>query len=116
MRYRKITQETFIELWNKGLIYEATRPNNYCTKTRTTISDAEIEYEELPTKLVYLKFKIKETGEQLIVATTRPELIFSCAAVPYNPEDERYNKTGATTAITPIGKEILSIVDIAPDI
>lgn len=104
--YRSLTQETFIELWNKGMIYEDTRPNNYCINTRTTIADAEIEYKDLPTKLVYLKFKIKETGQQLIVATTRPELIFSCAAVLYNPEDERYNKLGATTAVTPLGDEV----------
>ena len=44
--YRQLTQTTFIELWNKGLIYEDTRPNNYCTATRTTIADAEIEYKE----------------------------------------------------------------------
>jgi len=103
--YRKLTQTTFIELWNTGLIYEDTRPNNYCTATRTTIADAEIEYKELPTKLVYLKFKIKN-GKEIIIATTRPELLSSCAAVVYNPSDERYNKIGKTTVITPLGEEV----------
>ncbi|MDD5182322.1 MAG: valine--tRNA ligase, partial [Candidatus Nanoarchaeia archaeon] len=104
--YRKLTQETFIELWNKGLIYEDTRPNNYDIKTRTTIADAEIEYQDIQTKLVYLKFRIKETGRDIIIATTRPELIFSCAAVLYNPSDERYNKLGKKTVVTPIGDEV----------
>ena len=51
--YRRLTQSTFIELWAKGLVYEATRPNNYCSDCGTTIADAEIEYQELPSKLVY---------------------------------------------------------------
>jgi valyl-tRNA synthetase len=104
--YRALTQATFIELWNKRLIYEDTRPNNYCPNTKTTIADAEIEYEEVPTKLVYLKFKIKETGKEIIVATTRPELLSSCAAVLYNPEDERYRSLGKARAITPLGEEV----------
>jgi len=64
--YRALTQATFIELWNRGLIYEDTRPNNYCTDCRTTIADAEIIYEELPTQLVYMKFKVKETGKTIV--------------------------------------------------
>jgi len=90
--YRKLTQSTFIELWNKGLIYEDTRPNNYCTKCNTTIADAEIEYVEMPTKLNHIKFGIKGTKKELVIATTRPELLGACAAILYNPEDERYKK------------------------
>ena len=56
--YRALTQSTFIELWEKGLIYQAMRPNNYCSKCRTTIADAEIYYMELPSKLVFIKFKL----------------------------------------------------------
>lgn len=90
--YRKLTQTTFIELWNKGLVYEDTRPNNYCTKCNTTIADAEIEYVELPTKLNHVKFGIKGSKKELMIATTRPELLGACAAVLYNPDDERYKK------------------------
>jgi len=97
--YRALTQSTFIELWNKGLIYEDRRPNNYCISCGTTIADAEIVYEELPTELVYIKFKLKqgklkskrESGE-IIIATTRPELICACQVVLCNPKDERYAK------------------------
>ena len=59
--YRKLTQWSFIELWNKGLVYIANRPNNYCTDCGTTIADAEIEYEELPTYLVTNRFKVKDS-------------------------------------------------------
>jgi valyl-tRNA synthetase len=100
--YRALTQKTFIKLWNEGLIYEATRPNNYCWECGTTIADAEVEYEELPTKLVYMKFKVKETGEDLVVASTRPELLCSCKAIIVNPNDERYVHIHGLHAIVPI--------------
>jgi len=73
--YRKFTQATFIELWKRGLVYETTRPNNYCYECGTTIADAEIEYEDLPSSLSYIKFKVKESSENVLIATTRPELI-----------------------------------------
>ena len=100
--YRALTQKTFIKLWNEGLIYEATRPNNYCWECGTTIADAEVEYEELPTKLVYMKFKVKETGEDLVVASTRPELLCSCKAIIVNPNDDRYIHVHGLHAIVPI--------------
>jgi len=105
--YRALTQATFIELWNRGLIYEDTRPNNYCIECGTTIADAEIEYEELSTELVYIKFKLKETGKDIIIATTRPELLCSCTAVVYNPKDERYRNLEGKHATVPIfSKEV----------
>src|SRR5688572_27329499 len=103
--YRALTQATFIELWKRGLVYLANRPNNYCSDCGTTIADAEIVYNEIPTRLVYMKFKIREKKEEeedgkkknnntndtlIIVASTRPELLFACQAVIVNPEDDRY--------------------------
>lgn len=88
--YRALTQSTFIELWNRGLVYLANRPNNYCPDCGTTIADAEIIYNDLPTKLVYMKFKVSGSDDQIIIASTRPELLCSCQAVIVNPEDERY--------------------------
>ena len=105
--YRKFTQATFIELWQKGLIYEATRPNNYCNECGTTIADAEVEYEDLPSVLAYVRFKVKETGETLVIATTRPELICACQLVIVNPADERYTKLHGLHAVLPIyGREV----------
>ncbi len=106
--YRKTTQTTFIEMWNKGLIYEATRPNNYCIKTKTTIADAEVEYKEIKTNLVHIKFKT-DSGKEIVVATTRPELLGACAAVLYNPKDERY-KGLKGNAIVPIYGQKVPII------
>ena len=108
--YRKLTQATFIKLWKKGLIYEATRPNNYCKSCKTTIADADIEYKEIPTKLVYIIFKIKETGKDLTIATTRPELLCSCQAIIVHPKDERYKLIQNKHAIVPLYEREVPIV------
>ncbi len=107
--FRRLTQSTFIELWKKGLIYEATRPNNYCHECGTTIADAEVQYEELPTRLVYVKFKVQETSEPLIIATTRPELICACQRVIVNPSDERYTGLHGKHATLPIYNRTVEI-------
>ncbi len=105
--YRSLTQATFIDLWKKGLIYEAERITNYCPGCQTSIADAEIEYAEKPTNFNDVKFKVKETGEEIIIGTTRPELICTCAMVIFNPEDKRYKKLEGKSAITPVfGKEV----------
>ena len=100
--YRTLTQSTFIELWKKGQIYLANRPNNYDWVSGTTIADAEITYEDLSTKLVYMKFKIKDTDQEIIIASTRPELICACKTIIVNPEDKRYSKYIGKKVIVPI--------------
>jgi len=105
--YRTLTQWSFIEMWNKGYVHIATRPNNYCTDCGTTIADAEIEYEDMPTYLVTNKFKVKETGAELLVATTRPELLSACQLVVVNPTDSRYKSVVGKSAVIPIyGREV----------
>jgi len=108
--YRRMTQWFFIELWKKGLIYEDLKPTNYCPVCRTTISDAEVEYEETKTTLNYIKFFVKETGEFVIVATTRPELLATCKVILYNPDDERYKHLEGKTAIVPIYRQEVRII------
>jgi len=100
--YRKLTQSTFIKLWKDGMVYQSKRPNNYCIDCRTTLADADVVYEEIPSQLVYIRFKVKETGEDVTIATTRPELLSSCRAVIVNPEDSRYTKLHDKIVITPI--------------
>jgi valyl-tRNA synthetase len=100
--YRTLTQSTFIELWKKGQVYLANRPNNYDWVSGTTIADAEITYEDLSTKLVYMKFKIKGTDKEIIIASTRPELLCACKTIIVNPEDERYTKYVGKKVIVPI--------------
>ncbi len=105
--YRRITQATFVDLFKKGLVYEDTRINNWDPKLQTTIADSEIEYRDLPSIFNFVKWKIKETGEEIIIGTTRPELICTCGAVIFNPNDARYKRLNGKTAISPIfGKEV----------
>jgi valyl-tRNA synthetase len=105
--YRRLTQWSFIELWNKGLIYLANRPNNYCADCGTTIADAEVEYEELPTYLVTVRFRLKDSDEELLVATTRPELLVACQLIVVHPEDTRYTRFIGKKAVVPIyGREV----------
>jgi len=105
--YRTLTQSTFIDLWNKGQIYLANRPNNYDWVSGTTIADAEIIYQDLATKLVYMKFKIKDTDKEIIIASTRPELLCACRTIIVNPKDERYAQYIGKKIIVPItNKEV----------
>jgi valyl-tRNA synthetase len=108
--YRMATQASFIELWNKGLIYQDKRPTNWCPVCRTTIADAEIDYDEIETVLNYIKFKIKEKSETVMIATTRPELLCTCEAVLFNPEDSRYQHLNGKKVIVPIFEKEVPIM------
>ncbi len=108
--YRRLTQLTFKVLWDKGLIYEDERPNNWCPKCRTTIADAEVEYKEMEGTLYFIRYKIKETGEDLIIATTRPELLAGCKAIIVHPDDERYKHLHGKTAIVPLYNREVPII------
>ncbi len=105
--YRALTQSTFIDLWKQGKIYLATRPNNYDWVSGTTIADAEITYQDIPTKLVHMKFKMKDSEEKIIIASTRPELLCACQTIIVNPEDDRYTAYVGKKAIVPLfNKEV----------
>ncbi len=107
--YRTLTQATFIELWGKRLVYEDTRPNNYCIICGTTIADAEIVYKDLPTKLVYITFKLKEGGV-ITIATTRPEFLGSCQNIIIHPDDERYRDAINKTALIPLFNREVKVI------
>jgi valyl-tRNA synthetase len=100
--YRILTQSTFIELWKKGIIYKANRPNNYDWVSGTTIADAEITYQDIPTKLAYMKFKIKDSEKTVIIASTRPELLCACQTAIVNPQDPRYKEFVGKKIIVPV--------------
>jgi valyl-tRNA synthetase len=110
--YRKLTQTTFIEQWKQGRIYKGKRPSNYCWDCGTTIADAEVEYGEITTRLVYFNMKLSdgEGSENIPVASTRPELLCSCQAVIVNPSDERYLHFVGRKAILPIYKREVPII------
>ena len=109
-QYRELTQSTFIQLYKDGLIYEDNRPNNYCTRCKTTIADNEIDYKSGSHLLYDVKFKVKETGEELIISTSRPELIPAIGVVIFNPKDDRYIHLEGKTAISPIFLDEVPIV------
>ncbi len=100
--YRALTQLTFVDLFKKGLIYEDVRINNWDSKLQTTIADSEIDYIEKETFFNDIKWKVKETGEEIIIGTTRPELICTCGMVIFNPKDKRYKHLEGKSAISPI--------------
>ena len=100
--YRTLTQETFIDLWEKKLIYEDDRINNWCPGCQTTIADAEISYKDIPSNFNDVVFKVKETGEDIIIGTTRPELICTCGMIIFHPDDKRYKHLNGKTAVTPL--------------
>jgi valyl-tRNA synthetase len=100
--YRALTQATFVDLWNKGLVYTDDKVNNYCTVCRTTLADAEIVYKDIESEFVHVRWKVRETGETIVIATTRPELLCTCAMVLFNPGDERYKHLEGRTAVVPL--------------
>ena len=107
--YRTLTQSTFIDLFKRGLIYEDSRINNWDPKLRTTIADSEVDYKEINSTFNDIKWTIKETGEEVVIGTTRPELIATCGMVIYNPKDKRYKHLEGKTAISPIFEEEIPI-------
>ncbi len=100
--YRALTQETFIDMFKKGLIYQDERVNNFCPGCQTTLADAEVSYENRAGFFYNVKFRVKETGEDIIIATTRPELVCTIGMVIFNPRDKRYKHLSGKTAISPI--------------
>ncbi|HIP57106.1 MAG TPA: valine--tRNA ligase [Ignisphaera aggregans] len=109
--YRKITQATFIDLWRRGLIYEAERPVMWCPRCKTAIAEAEIEYKEEIPELYYIKFKVKDSDEEIVIATTRPELLAACLVLAYNPEDSRYKHLKGRKAIVPLYNHEVEIIE-----
>ncbi len=109
--YRRITQLSFIKMFEKGLVYKAKHPVNWCPRCGTAIADAEIEYRERKTKLNYIPFKV-EGGGEIIIATTRPELLCTCQLIAVHPEDERYKEFVGKYAIVPIyGQKVKIVAD-----
>ena len=99
--YRSVTQSIFIELFKKGDIVEDLRPNIYDPVEGTTIADAEVERIGRMTKLVDVRWTT-EDGEDLVISTTRPELICACGVVVVHPDDQRYQHLVGKKAILPM--------------
>ena len=103
--------KSFVDLYNKGLIYRGYRMVNWDPEAKTNISDEEVIYKELNGKLWYLKYKIEGSEEFISVATTRPETIFGDVAVCINPNDEKYAHLKGKNVIVPIVNRVIPIIE-----
>ena len=102
---------SFVDLYNKGLIYRGYRMVNWDPEAKTTLSDEEVIYEEQQGKLYFLKYKIEGLADFLTVATTRPETIFGDTAICINPNDERFTHLKGKKAIVPICGRVIQIIE-----
>lgn len=108
---RKISQASFIDLYKKDFIYRKNEPALYCTAFRTTVAQAELEDVEKETLFSDISFST-EDGDELVIGTTRPELLPSCVAMFYNPDDARYQHLKGKKAIVPVyGHRVPIIAD-----
>ena len=103
-------KEVFVRLYNEGEIYQGNRMVNWCPHCNTSISDAEVEYEAQNGHFWHLLYQVKETGEYLELATTRPETMLGDTAVAINAEDERYAHLHGCHVILPLLNKELPIV------
>ena len=106
----KSVRETFCELYEKGLIYKGSRIINWCPKCRTALSDAEVEYKEMPGSFWHIRYPIEDSDEEFIIATTRPETMLGDSGVAVHPDDERYKHLVGKNAILPLVGRRLPIV------
>ena len=103
-------KEVFVNLYNKGLIYQGERIINWCPHCMTSISDAEVEYEEQAGHFWHLRYPLSDGSGEVILATTRPETMLGDTAVAVNPKDERYQKLIGKTVILPLVNREIPIV------
>jgi valyl-tRNA synthetase len=103
--------KSFVDLFNKGLIYRGYRMVNWDPEAKTTLSDEEVIFEEQQGKLYFIQYKLENSTEVLTVATTRPETIFGDTAICINPNDERFSHLKGKKAIVPISGRIIPIIE-----
>ena len=108
----KAVRETFCELYDKGLIYKGSRIINWCPHCRTALSDAEVEYKDMPGHFWHIRYPIEGSDEEFIIATTRPETMLGDSGVAVHPDDERYKHLVGRNAILPlVGRKLPIVAD-----
>lgn len=113
----KAVREFFVKLYNEGLIYRGERIINWCPKCKTSISDSEVDFAEMDGHFWHIKYKLANSDESIIVATTRPETMFGDVAVAVNPDDDRYKHLIGKKVIVPVvNREVPIIADSYVDI
>ena len=108
----KAVREVFVNLYEKGLIYQGPRIINWCPNCITALSNEEVEHIEQQGNFWHIKYPIKDSDKFIVIATTRPETLLGDTAVAVHPEDERYTDLVGKTLILPlVGREIPVIAD-----
>lgn len=103
-------KEVFVNLYNKGLIYQGSRIINWCPNCRTALSDAEVEHVEKGGHFWHIRYPIKDSDDFVIIATTRPETMLGDTAVAVNPNDQRYKDIVGKTVLLPLVNREIPIV------
>lgn len=108
----KAVRESFCELYEAGLIYKGRRIINWCPHCRTALSDAEVEYKDIPGKFWHIRYPVEGSDEEFIIATTRPETMLGDTGVAVHPDDERYQHLVGKNAILPlVGRKLPIVAD-----
>ena len=102
--------KVFIDLYNKGLIYRGIRMVNWDPQARTALSDEEVIYQEVKSKLYYVKYFVEGEDKYLVIATTRPETILGDTAVCVNPNDERYTEFHGKNLVIPLVNRVVPLI------
>ena len=103
--------KSFVDLYNKGLIYRGYRMVNWDPEAKTTLSDEEVNFVEQQGDLFYISYKIQDSDKTLTIATTRPETIFGDTAICINPDDDRFAHLKGKKAIVPICNRVIPIIE-----
>ena len=103
-------RRVFVDLYNDGLIYQGERIINWDPQAKTALSNIEVIHKEIEGAMYYFKYKVVETGKELVIATTRPETMFADQAIFVHPEDERYKNIVGMHVINPANGEELPIM------
>ncbi|MBK9290024.1 MAG: valine--tRNA ligase [Bacteroidetes bacterium] len=102
--------DVFIDLYNKGLIYRGVRMVNWDPQALTAVSDEEVFYKEVQSKLYYVKYKVEGEDDYITIATTRPETILGDTAVCVHPEDERFDRFHGKKVLVPLVNRPVPII------
>ena len=108
--YHKAVLESFVHLYEKGLIYRGHRLVNWCPASKSAISDEEVKHREVNGKLWYFKYPVVDSDEFVIVATTRPETMLGDTAIAINPKDKRYKHLIGKKVKLPLADRAIPII------
>jgi valyl-tRNA synthetase len=102
--------KVFIDLYNEGLIYRGLRLINWCPHCQSTLSDSEVEHENVEGKLYSVRYREPDGGDGIVIATTRPETIFADVAVAVHPDDPRYKSLIGKSVMRPLSPKAISVI------